>query len=169
MLSKKVEEMLNAQVEKEGYSSQLYLAMASWAESEGYEGISSWFYAQADEERDHMLRIIRYINERGGNAIVSEIKKPPKSYPGILQVFNDVMEHEQFISASINDIVALCVEEKDYTTHNWLQWFVAEQIEEESSVQAILDKLKLVGESSMYLFDRDIMNMRGNPDAGAEA
>ena len=149
----------------------MYLAMASWSETQGYEGISQWFYAQADEERDHMLRFIHYINERGGTAVVSEIKKPPATYPGIEEVFADVMNHEQFITASINDIVALCVEEKDFTTHNWLQWFVAEQIEEEASVQAIIDKLKLVGKHNMYLFDRDIMSMRsaaGDEEGAAE-
>ncbi len=160
MLSSKVEELLNAQIEKETYSSHLYLAMASWSENNGYEGISQWLYAQADEERHHTIRFIRYVNERGGKAIISEIKKPPDSYPGIKEVFDDVMNHEQFISASINDIVALCINEHDYTTHTWLQWFVAEQIEEEASVQAITDKLKLVGEHNMYMFDRDIMSMR---------
>ena len=168
MLNKKVEEIINLQIKKEEYSSQLYLSMASWSENQGFEGVAEWFYAQADEERDHMLRFIHYINERGGAAIISEIKKPPKSYPGIDEVFNDVMSHEQFISASINDIVALCVEERDFTTHNWLQWFVAEQIEEEASVQAIIDKLKLVGSGNLYLFDRDIMGMRssGAEDSG---
>jgi len=160
MLSSKVEELLNAQIEKEGYSSLLYLAMASWAEVQGYPGISQWLYAQADEEKMHMHEFIHYVNDRGGKAVIPGFKKPPAEYTNIAQMFDDVMSHEQFISASINDIVALCVEEKEYTTQNWLQGFVAEQIEEETSVQEILDKLKLVGNHNMYMFDRDIMGMR---------
>ena len=160
MLSSKVEELLNAQIEKEGYSSLLYLAMASWAEAQGYPGISQWLYAQADEEKGHMLQFVHYVNDRGGKAVIPGLKIPPAEYTKIGPMFNDVMSHEQFISASINDIVALCVAEKDYTTQNWLQGFVAEQIEEEASVQEILDKLKLVGDHNMYMFDRDIMSMR---------
>jgi ferritin len=165
MLSTKVEELLNAQVEKEGYSSLLYLAMASWAENKGYSGISEWLFAQADEEKNHMLEFIHFINDRGGKALVPGFKKPPGDYNNINQLFNDVMSHEQFITASINDIVALCVDERDFTTQNWLQGFVAEQIEEEASVQAILDRLNLVGENNLYMFDRDIMSMRAAPSA----
>ena len=160
MLSKKIEELLNTQVEKEGYSSLLYLAMASWAETRGFSGISKWLYAQADEEKEHMLEFIHYINDRGGHSIIPGFKNPPTEYTGVKELFNDVMGHEQFISASINDIVGACVEGKDFTTQNWLQMFVSEQIEEEAQVQEILDKLNLVGEHNMYMFDRDILSMR---------
>ena len=160
MLDKKIEKILNEQVEKEGYSSNLYLAMASWAEVNGFSGIAQWLYAQSDEERMHMLKFIHYINERGGHAIVPQFKQAPVEQKSIEQMFDDVLKHEQYISQSINNIVALCIEEKDYTTHSWIQWFVTEQIEEEASVQEIIDKLTLVGKSNMYLFDRDIMSMR---------
>ena len=160
MLPKKIEKILNAQVEKEAYSSQLYLAMASWADGQGFKGVSEWLYAQSDEERMHMLKLIGYINERDGKAVIPELKKPPVDYPGIVEMFDMVLEHEQFISKSINDIVALCIQEKELTTHNWIQWFVTEQIEEEASVKEIIDKLKLVGDHNLYMFDRDIMSMR---------
>ncbi len=167
MLSKKIEDILNVQVDKEGYSSHLYLSMASWAETEGLTGIAGWLYQQSEEERIHMLKIIRYINERDGKAKIDALKEPPASFGGVREMFEQILEHEQFISASINEIVQVCIEENDHTTHNWIQWFVTEQIEEEASVRAILDKLKLVGEHHMYMFDRDIMSMRGeNPDAG---
>ena len=166
MLPKKVEEILNVQVEKEGYSSQLYLAMASWAEGQGLKGVSNWLYEQSDEERMHMLKFIKYINDRDGQTIITELKKPPVDYPGIKELFDMVLEHEKFISKSINEIVALCTKENDLTTHNWIQWFVTEQIEEEASVKEIIDKLRLVGEHNLYMFDRDIMSMRG---AGGEA
>lgn len=161
MLQKKIEQILNEQVSKEAYASQLYLSMASWAEAQGLAGICQWFYAQAEEERMHMLKLVRYINERGGHAIVPDVKQPPANFQGVQAIFEASLEHEQMVTASINNIVALSLEQKDYTTHNWIQWFVMEQLEEESSVQAILDKLKLLGQSNMYLFDRDIMSMRG--------
>jgi ferritin len=168
MLTKKVEDILNVQVDKEGYSSHLYLAMAVWAETEGYNGIAEWLYAQAEEERMHMLKIVKYINERDGNAKIAALKEPPSSFGGIKKMFEQVLEHERFITASINEIVQVCIEEKDHTTHNWIQWFVTEQIEEEASAKALLDKLKLVGDHHMYMFDRDIMGMRGAEDAAAE-
>ena len=164
MLTKKIEDILNVQVEKEGYSSNLYLAMATWAEVNGYGGVAQWLYAQAEEERQHMLKFIGYINERGGHAIIPAMEKPPVEQTSIKEMFDAVLKHECYISESINEIVAACIEEKDYTTHSWIQWFVNEQIEEEASVQSIIDKLKLVGEANMYIFDRDILSMRGAGD-----
>jgi ferritin len=164
MLNKKVEKALIDQIEKEGYSSNLYLSMASWAESKGLEGISRWLYAQGEEERMHMLKIVGYVNERGGHALISGFAQPPVDFDSVQKMFEQVYEHEQFISNSINDIVAICLEEKDFTTHNWIQWFVTEQIEEEAAASAILDKLKLAGTHSLYQFDRDILSMRTAAD-----
>lgn len=168
MLNKKIESVLNAQIEKEGYSSNLYLAMASWAEVNGYAGIAEWLYAQAEEERMHMLKLIGYVNERGGHAIVPPFNQPPVNQKSVSKMFEDVLKHEQSVSQSINEIVAVCLEEKDFTTHNWIQWFVNEQIEEEAQVQKILDKLALVGEANLYLFDRDIMSLRATGESGGE-
>lgn len=166
---KSIENIINAQIEKESYSSHLYLAMASWAETAGYEGISQWLYAQAEEERLHMLKFIHFVNERGGNAVVSAIKVPPAKFKNINEVFAAVLKHEEFITASINEIVALCAKEKDFTTQNFMQWYVNEQIEEEKNVRAIIDKLKLVGTQNMYLFDKDIMAMRAAASAADAA
>ncbi|MDP4209609.1 MAG: ferritin [Bacteroidota bacterium] len=160
MLPKKVEEALVSQIVKEGYSSNLYLAMASWAEGQGLEGISTWLYVQSEEERTHMLKLIHYTNERGGTASIPAFEKPPVEYAGVKPMFEQVLKHEEFISASINEIVAVCIAEKDFTTQNWVQWFVNEQIQEEKSARAILDKLKILGENNLYLFDRDIMSLR---------
>jgi ferritin len=160
MLNKKVEEILNVQVEKEGYSSNLYLAMASWAEANGYEGIAKWLYSQAEEERMHMLKLIAYINERGGKAIIPAFEKPPADFKSVQPMFEEVLKHEQYVTDSINEIVAVCANEKDFTTHNWIQWFVTEQIEEEASAKNILDKLNMLGDGPLYMFDRDIMSLR---------
>jgi len=160
MLTEKVEKILNEQVTKEGYSSNLYLAMASWAETSGFGGIADWLYAQAEEERLHMLKILKYINERDGKAIVSALEAPPVNFESIPVMFDKVLEHEKYISESINTIVGVAIDERDFTTHSFLQWFVNEQIEEEASVRGIIDKLKLVGDKNMYMFDRDIMSLR---------
>ena len=166
MLTKKIEDILNRQVEREGYSSLLYLSMASWAEASGYPGIARWLYAQSQEELEHMLKFIHYINDRGGKAIITGLEAPPNEFEGIKPLFEAVLKHEQFVSASINEIVTACIEEQDHTTNNWIQWFVTEQIEEESSVQEILDKLALMGEHNLYMFDRDIMSMRSEEGSG---
>jgi ferritin len=168
MLSKKVEDILNVQVDKEGYSSHLYLSMAVWAETKGLGGIADWLYAQAEEERMHMLKLVRYISERDGRAAIIAVGEPPTEFGTVREMFDKVLEHEQFISGSINEIVQVCIDENDHTTNNWIQWFVTEQIEEEASVKGLIDKLKLVGEHNMYMFDRDIMGMRGGGEAAAE-
>lgn len=163
MLTKKVEDICNRQIEREGYSSNLYLAMASWAETNGFGGVAAWLYAQADEERLHMLKFIKYVNERGGSAIIPALEKPAREFKDVEEMFREVLKHEEFITASINEIVALTLDEKDFNTYNFLQWFVSEQVEEEASVKAILDKVKLVGKNNLYQFDRDIMSLRTPP------
>jgi ferritin len=169
MLKKKVEDLCNRQVEREGYSSNLYLSMASWAENNGLPGIATWLYAQAEEERIHFLKFIKYINERGGSAVIPAFKKPTTEFKGTGDLFKEVLKHEEFITSSINEIVHLTLEEKDYNTHNFLQWFVTEQIEEEASVRTILDKLKLVGPANLYIFDRDILGLRRQSGTAADA
>jgi ferritin len=167
MLKKKVEDICNRQVEREAFSSNLYLAMAIWAETNGLAGIAAWLYVQADEERLHMLKFIKYINERGSKAVMPALKKPGSEYKSVEDVFKEVLKHEEFITASINEIVALTLEEKDFNTHNFLQWFVTEQVEEEAAVKSILDKVRLVGKNNMYQFDRDILGLRA-PSTGTQ-
>ncbi|MCX6255030.1 MAG: ferritin [Bacteroidia bacterium] len=168
MLKKKIEDICNRQVEREGYSSNLYIAMASWAETNGFSGVALWLYSQSDEERLHMLKFIKYINERGGKAVMPALKKPVTEFKSVEDIFKEVLKHEEYVTASINEIVALTLEEKDFNTHNFLQWFVMEQVEEETSVRTILDKVRLVGKNNMYQFDRDILSLR-TPPANAQA
>ncbi len=161
MLKKSVEDILVRQIEREAYSSNLYLSMASWAETNGLEGVAKWMYAQAEEEKMHMLKFMKFVNERGGKAVIPAIKQPPTNYKNVKDVFEETLEHERYITASINEIVGVCLDEKDFTTHNWIQWFVTEQTEEEASVMAIIDKLKLLDGHNLYMFDRDIVGLRG--------
>ena len=166
MVSKKVESALNDQVAKEAMSSQIYLAMASWAEAQGLEGVAAFLYRHSDEERMHTLKLMHYINERGGHAVVPALAKPPKDMKDIMDVFKSILHQEVEVTGEINAIVDLCLKEKDYTTHNFMQWYVAEQIEEERLARTMLDKLNLIGndKGGLYLFDRDLM-ASGNPAA----
>jgi ferritin len=164
MLSKPIQEALNKQVQMEAESSQAYLAMASWAEIQpGLEGVTEFFYKQSDEERLHMLKLLRYINERGGFGIVPPLAQPIVTFKSLKNVFDEFLKHELQVSDSINDLVHLSLTEKDYATHNFLQWYVNEQIEEERTARTLNDKLELIGDdrSGLYLFDRDILNYRG--------
>jgi ferritin len=162
MLSKKIESALNEQVALEHESSQHYLAMASWAAINGYKGVSTFLYLQSDEERMHMLKLFHYINDRGGHALVPSGVKTPTAFKDVNQVFELVLKHEVKVSTSINFLVDACLKEKDYATHNFLQWYVSEQVEEENTARELLDKLKLIGndKGGMYLFDRDLSVFR---------
>ena len=161
MLSKKIEALLNQQVELEAASSQYYLAMASWDEVKGYNGVSKFLYTHADEERLHMLKLLQFINERGGHGVVPALKEPPAQFKGVQEIFEQILKHEIHVSSEINKLVERCLGEKDYTTHNFLQWYVSEPIEEEALARNILDKLKLIGndKGGMYLFDRDLESL----------
>ena len=161
MLIKEVEKALNEQITVEAESSQVYLSMASWAEVQGLEGVAQFMYAQSDEEREHMLKLVKYINERGGHAKVSELPAPPIDFGSIKEMFETLLKHEIHVSKSINDLVHICLQVKDYATHNFLQWYVAEQIEEEAVARTILDKINLIGDDKggLYLFDNDIKQL----------
>ncbi len=166
MLSKKIGTLLNQQVELEAASSQYYLAMASWSEVKGYLGVSKFLYKHADEERLHMLKLIMFINERGGHGLVPTLKAPPANFKGIQEIFEQILKHEIHVTDEINKLVDSCLAEKDYTTHNFLQWYVSEQIEEEALARHILDKLNLIGndKGGMYLFDRDLQALAVTPE-----
>jgi len=157
-MKKNINIALNEQIALEAESSHIYLAMASWAEKNGFQGVANFLYQHSDEERIHMLKLIRFVNEREGNVIIPAIKQPKESYKNLRELFQNVLEHEIFVTNKINKLVEITLEEKDFTTHHFLQWYVNEQLEEEALARQINDKLKLIGEDKMglYLFDRDI-------------
>jgi ferritin len=142
MMNKRIETALNEQIEKESSSSQFYLAMASWAENNGLNGTAKFMYQHSDEERFHMLKLIKFVNERGGVAIVPAVPQPPVQFDSIEKVFELLLEHELGVTQSINNVVDVCLQEKDYSTHNFMQWY----------------KLRLIGgdKGGLYLFDRDL-------------
>lgn len=161
MLSQNIETVLNKQIRIEAESSQVYLSMACWAENQGLEGVAQFMYKQSDEERMHMLKLVKYVNERGGHAVVTDLKAPKTKYGTMKEMFEELYNHELFVSNSINELVHVTFQEKDYATHNFLQWYVAEQIEEEAQAKTILDKINLIGDDKggLYLFDRDIQQI----------
>ncbi len=167
MLSPNLSKALNKQIEHEGFSSQFYLAMASWAETQGLNGVAAFLFHHADEERMHMLKLIKFVNERGGHGVVPALKQPPTTFKSVKAVFEEILKHEINVTNTINQLVDQTLKEKDYTTHNFLQWYVSEQIEEEALARQIVDKLKLIGDDKggLYFFDRDLESLAGQVEA----
>jgi ferritin len=161
MISKNVEKAINEQIKREEHSSRIYLSMASWAERNGFPGAANWLYVQTEEERIHMLKLVHYINDRGGTAVIPALDAPDATYKSLPDVFQQVLKHEEYISASINDLYAICTKEKDFTTANYLQWYITEQIEEESTVRSILDQIKLAGgdKGGQFMMDKEFAAM----------
>lgn len=158
MLSKSIEQALNEQLSMEATASMNYLAMAVWAETNGLNGVAGFFYNQSDEERIHMLKLVKFINERGGVAIVPALNAPRTAFKDIHDLFKTFMSLEMDVTENVSKIVYKTLEEKNYTVHNFMQWYVSEQAEEEALARTILDKLKIIGnnEGALYLFDKDI-------------
>jgi ferritin len=153
-----IEKLLNDQVKFEASASMQYLAMASWADEKGYNGVADFFYLQSEEERVHMIKLIKFINERSASVIIPELDKPKSDFESLNQLFEYFLQSEVFVTEQINHIIFECLEHKDYNVHNFMQWYVTEQLEEESVARTLLDKLTIIGDdkSGHYLFDRDI-------------
>ena len=152
MLSKKMANALNEQVNKEMFSAFLYMSMSAHAESQGLKGFSNWFMVQYHEEMGHAMKIYRYIQEQGAEVKLKAIAEPPSGFSSPLDMFEKTLAHEQFVTKSINDLYELALSENDHATEIFLQWFVSEQVEEESNDHEIIDKLKMVGNSPQGLF-----------------
>jgi len=155
MIKDVVENAIIKQIKNEEHSSRLYLSMASWCQVNGYPGAAAFLYKQTDEERMHQLKFVHYLNDRNGYSKLLALDNPTADYTSLLDVFEKVMTHEEFITASINELYEVAVTNKDYTTGSFLQWFITEQIEEESTMHGILDKMKLAGNEAGGLFHID--------------
>ena len=155
MLHEKIEQALNAQITLEGQSSHAYLAMAVWAETNGFDGTAAFLYTHAEEERQHMLKLMRFVNERGGTALVPALSVTQTTFNGLEQIFEMILEHETRVTASINDVVDTCLSLKDYTTHNFMQWYVSEQREEEMLSRRALELFDIIGEEGIGLWTID--------------
>ncbi|MEN8134083.1 MAG: ferritin [Thermodesulfobacteriota bacterium] len=155
MLSKKMGKALNGQINAEIYSSYMYLSMSAWFEQTGLAGLANWMRQQAQEEMFHAMKIFDFVNERGARVILEAIAPPPTDWQSALDVFQATLAHEQKVTGLINDLTNLALDERDHATNIFLQWFISEQVEEESGVGAVLDKLKLIGKESGGLFALD--------------
>lgn len=153
-----IENLLNDQIKYEAMASMQYLAMASWADAEGYGGIANFFYTQSEEEREHMLKLVKFMNERGGKVNIPSLDEPKHDFDSLLTLFKKFLSSEEFVTGKINSIIDECLKQKDYNTNNFMQWYVTEQLEEEATARTLLDKLNIIGDdkSGYYLFDRDI-------------
>ncbi len=160
-MKREIESLLNDQVRYEANASMHYLAMASWADVNGYNGIAEFFYANSEEERVHMTKLVKFINERGGKAIVPALPETKSEFNSLNELFEDFLASEVFVTQKINEVIFECLNHKDYNTHNFMQWYVAEQLEEEAQARTMLDKLNIIGDDKTghYMFDRDIMKM----------
>lgn len=173
LIEENIEKALNAQMTREANAAQFYLSTGSWAEVQGFEGIAHFLYAHVQEEREHMMKLLKFINQRGGHARVEPLGKPPADPKSLHELFENVLTQERANSRDIHQIVDLCLKEKDYATFNFLQWFVKEQIEEEALATRLLDKMSVIGEDKgnkggLYEFDNDIAKMH-DADLAREA
>ncbi|APG27391.1 ferritin [Syntrophotalea acetylenivorans] len=161
MLSKNMVTKLNNQINLENYSSNIYLQMSAWAEIKGLDGSAAFLRQQAREELDHMHRLFQYVHETGALPVLGAIKAPATEFESISEMFKQVLEHEKLVTAKINELMDAAIKEKDHSTVNFLQWYVAEQHEEEHTIQQVLDKIQNIGEagSGVYFIDRAIGGM----------
>lgn len=157
-MNKKVEQTINEQINAELWSAYLYLSMSSHLASEGLNGFANWMRVQWQEETSHAMKFFDYLIERGGKPELKPIKEVPTKWNGPLNVFEEVLKHEQHITGLINNLVDIAIEEKDHATRNMLQWFVDEQVEEEANAQEIIDTLRLIkGEGNgLFMIDREL-------------
>jgi len=152
MISKKIQNALNEQLNAEFYSSYFYLSMSAYFESKDLQGFAQWFRLQADEEYAHAMKIFDYIYQIGGAVKLIKIDGPKTDWDSFLEVFQDTYEHEQKVTKSINDLLELSYTEKDHATVNFLQWFVSEQVEEEATAQQNVKKMEMIGDNKAGLF-----------------
>ncbi|PIE24152.1 MAG: ferritin [Planctomycetota bacterium] len=167
MLSNTVLSKLNEQINLEQFSSNLYLAMCSWCRSEGLDGAAQFLRVHADEELEHMHRLFNYVNETGSQVKIGSLDAPQSSFKDIKDVFQITYEHEQFITSKINELVQLTLDQKDFATFNFLQWYVSEQHEEEALFRGILDQIAVIGLEGrgLHLVDKEIGKLAGSQAA----
>ena len=159
MLSEKMLDALNEQINLEFYSSTLYLQMSAWCEYKALDGCAKFLRAHAAEEMEHMHRLFTYVNETGGLAKVGRIDAPPFDFESISHVFEETYKHECFITRKINRLAKIAQQEDDFSTLNFLQWYVAEQHEEEKLFKSIIDKIEMIGPDGLFFIDKEIANM----------
>lgn len=158
MVSKKMIDVLNNHLNEEFYSSYLYLSMSAYFEAKNLKGFANWFKIQSQEEYGHGMKFYTFINQVGGKVNLKAIKAPKTNWKSIMEAFAETLAHEKHITGLINKLVGQAMQEKDYATNNFLQWFVTEQVEEEATVEEIINKLEMIGDakSGLFMMDREL-------------
>lgn len=167
-----VQDAINEQIKNEFYSAYIYLAMSAHFEAESLLGFASWMRGQAREEVTHAMKLFDYLNDRGGQVVLQEIKAPPTRFASPLEIFRQALAHEREVTAMIHRLYALAAQESDYPTQVALQWFVTEQVEEEKTAADIVAQLEMVGDNrtALLLMDREMAGRRAQEEAaGGEA
>ncbi|NRA06416.1 MAG: ferritin [Nitrosopumilus sp.] len=154
-ISPKMKKALNDQVTLEAAASNNYLAMASWCEVIGYQGAANYFYTQSDEERTHMLKVVHYLNDVGATATISAIKAPTGSFKSLEGILKIALKNEQIVTAAIHKMVEITQKEKDHSTYAFLEWFVNEQVQEETKFETLLQKFDLIGRDKLAINEID--------------
>lgn len=165
MLSASMIDCLNQQINLEIYSSHLYLQMSSWCAYQALEGSAMFLAQHADEEMMHMRRLLNYLNETGSRVVITGMEAPPSTYNSLKEMFEKIYSHEQVVTSKINHLVHLANTEPDYSTLQFLQWYVAEQHQEEFLFKSVLDKINLIGTEGqgLFLIDQEIGKLATNP------
>ena len=156
MITEKLQKAVNDQITAELWSSNLYLQMAFYFEKEGWDGFAHWMHKQSDEERNHAMMLANYLAKRGGEAKVNMVDVVPNGWGSVKEVFANVAEHERHVSRLIDDLVDVASAEKDKATQDFLWGFVREQVEEEASVDAIVNKIERCGDSGLIFLDSEL-------------
>lgn len=158
MLNKKIEDVINAQINAEMYSAYLYLSMAAHCHSIGLTGMANWFQVQFKEEQDHAMIFFNFINARDGKVTLKEIKAVPTEWESVLNMFETTLKHEQEVTDLINNLFRVATDENDFATQSMLKWFIDEQVEEEDNAQTIIDNLKMIKDNGygIYMLDKEL-------------
>jgi ferritin len=158
MISNKMVDAVNGQINKEMYSAYLYMSMSAYADGEGLKGFATYFMVQYHEEMVHAMKFFEYLARQGNKITLGALDKPPVEFGTMLQMFQQTLEHERFITRSINELIDLAMSEKDYASKAFLDWYVTEQVEEEKNAVENIQKLKMIGDNSsaLYLLDKEL-------------
>ena len=155
MLTKKLQEALNEQINKEFFAEYLYLSMSAYLESIEMEGFANYFNVQAQEEHFHAMKMFNFVHDKGGRVILKSLKEPKSDYTSVINVVEESLKHEKFTTKSINDLMDIAIKENDHSVRSFLQWYVDEQVEEESIISKLLAKLKLIKGEGFGLLQLD--------------
>jgi len=167
MLNKEIEDALNSQMNFEMYSANIYMSMATWFDEKNLNGFANWMKVQYSEEMFHFTKFYDFIDERGGRVLLGAMDGPETEWASPLAAFENALEHEQIVTGRINDLVSQATAIKDHATVNFLQWFVAEQVEEEASVDGVIQQLKLMegAPGGLFMLDRELAQRTFTPPA----